>query len=299
MFIKPEEKVMYRPPYSGGLGLHNVKIKAEAGLIRTFMETACIPGFRHSQYHRMLFQYHVLEDRSFPNPGILPFYNDEFFAMIRKVHNNSPLNVAKMTEGQWYGLLLEDHVTMEEVDGQGRNYVPCRVEAACPGNDWEVRWKRARLKGLGPKLTSFLFKVLHLILTTQERLSRTNPNTNAKCKAAGCPGVENEDLMHALINCPGNMGAGRVIMNQVQTFVPNMTDEMALRLQFEAEESLEMPIVWILAVSWINIWEIRQSGKRPQLYNIRSDLEAKISLLRESKRFTNDIIMIETILYNL
>ena len=163
MFIKPEEKVMYRPPCSGGLGLHNVKIKAQAGLIRTFMETACIPGFRHSQYHRMLFQYHVLEDRSFPNTGIPPFYNDEFFAMIRKVHNDSPLNVAKMTEGQWYGLLLEDHVTMEEVDGQGRNYIPCRVEAACPGNDWEVRWKRARLKGLGPKITSFLFKVLHQI----------------------------------------------------------------------------------------------------------------------------------------
>ena len=229
------------------------------------------------------------------NPGTPPFYNDDFFAMICLVHKESPLNVTKMTEGQWYRLLLEDLVTMEEVDGQGRKFIPCRVEVACPENNWEMSWKRARYRGLGPELTSFLFKVIHQLLTTQERLSRSNPNTSAKCKSIGCPGVENEDLGHALIRCPGNMGVGRTIMDRVQSFVPNMTDEMALRLQFETDESLEMPIVWVLAVSWMNIWDLRQSGKRPQLYNIRSDLEAKISLLRETRRHANDDLMIEEI----
>ena len=95
------------------------------------------------------------------------------------------------------------------------------------------------------------------------------------------------------------MGVGRTIMDRVQSFVPNMTDEMALRLQFETDESLEMPIVWVLSVSWMNIWDLRQSGKRPQLYNIRSDLEAKISLLRETRRHANDDLMIEEIVISL
>ena len=39
-FLKPEELVMYRPPYVGGLGVHNVMLKAQAGLIKYFLETA-------------------------------------------------------------------------------------------------------------------------------------------------------------------------------------------------------------------------------------------------------------------
>ena len=45
MLIKPEELVLYRPTVSGGLALLNVKIKALSGLIRSFLETACMPQF--------------------------------------------------------------------------------------------------------------------------------------------------------------------------------------------------------------------------------------------------------------
>ena len=37
---KPQEMVLYRSIMMGGLGLHNVKAKAQANLIRTFIETA-------------------------------------------------------------------------------------------------------------------------------------------------------------------------------------------------------------------------------------------------------------------
>ena len=43
--IKPEERILFRPTAHGGLGLHNVKWKALAGMIRTFLETACNPMF--------------------------------------------------------------------------------------------------------------------------------------------------------------------------------------------------------------------------------------------------------------
>ena len=57
---KPSELVLYRDPKDGGLGMLNVKIRALAILIRTFLETAVIPTFKHSLFHSILFRYHVL-----------------------------------------------------------------------------------------------------------------------------------------------------------------------------------------------------------------------------------------------
>ena len=39
-YIKPEEMVLFRPVNQGGLGLHNVEIKSQACLIKSFLETA-------------------------------------------------------------------------------------------------------------------------------------------------------------------------------------------------------------------------------------------------------------------
>ena len=111
--LKPEEMVMYRPHSFGGLNVINVKLKAQASLIRSFLETAVNPKFRPSLYHAILFRYHVLGETSLPNPGFPPFYSQNFFDTIRQVHHESPLNISQMTEKQWYTLLLEDNCTME------------------------------------------------------------------------------------------------------------------------------------------------------------------------------------------
>ena len=47
MLLKPEELVMYRPSSYGGLGIHNVKVKAQAGLIKSFLESAGHAKFLH------------------------------------------------------------------------------------------------------------------------------------------------------------------------------------------------------------------------------------------------------------
>jgi hypothetical protein len=125
-------------------------------------------------YHELLYRYHVLEDRNISNPGLPPFYNEVFFSTIRQVHTDTALNVATMSESQWYQLLLEDKVTMEVRDLQ-RQLIMCRVELGSPSTDWDVTWERVRLKGLGPNLTSFLFKIVHQLLPTQERGGEDKP----------------------------------------------------------------------------------------------------------------------------
>ena len=107
LLIKPEELVMYRSPSHGGLGVHNVKCKAMAGLIKSFMETAFDANFRRSQYHSVLYQYHVLGDMSLPNPGFPPFYSLNFFQTIRKIRDDSTMDVSIMAERDWYNLILK------------------------------------------------------------------------------------------------------------------------------------------------------------------------------------------------
>ena len=138
MLLKPEEIIMSRPTSFGGLSVHNVGVKALAGLITTFLETACNPKYRRSLYHSNLFRFHVLDDNSIPDPGFPPFYSKNFFQVIKKVHTESALNVCVMSEGQWYRLLLEDNVTMEEMENGQRKYIGCRVELASPETDWET-----------------------------------------------------------------------------------------------------------------------------------------------------------------
>ena len=280
MLLKPEEVVLYRSTCSGGLALLHVKMKALAGLIRTFLETACSCKFRQSLYHQLLFRYYVLEDRSIADPGMPPFYNNEFFATTKYVHDQTDLNVAHMTEKMWYKFLLEHKVTMVE-EGNNQILIPCRTEHKHEDFEWELIWLRIRLPGLGTELTSFIFKVLHDILPTQERVSRTNQAVTGTCYLCDPNPKPVEDLQHGLIDCIGNQGVGHAVLNCLP--LDSVNKVKVLKLQLQLDNDVELPVVWFLSAAWLSIWETRKSGRRPKLYQLRSDLEAKVNMLQETR----------------
>ena len=140
MLLKPEEIIMSRPTSFGGLSVHNVGVKALAGLITTFLETACNPKYRRSLYHSNLFRLNVLDDNSIPDPGFPPFYSKNFFQVIKKVHTESALNVCVMSEGQWYRLLMEDNVTW-------RRWKTARGSTLVAGWSWQVQKQIGRPPG--------------------------------------------------------------------------------------------------------------------------------------------------------
>ena len=82
---------------------------------------------------------------------------------------------------QLYQVLLEDYVTMREVDSQ-REWIPCRAERLHLNLAWDTTWRLARLPGLGSELVSFLYRLLHDLLPTKERQHRTNSATPNTCK---------------------------------------------------------------------------------------------------------------------
>ena len=278
---KPSEAVMCRPASHGGLGVTSVKYKAQAILIRTFLETAAIPKFRHSLLHSLLFRYHVLEDTSIPDPGYLPYYPATFFEMIRYVHHDTPLNILYMSTGQWVRVLTEQGLTMS-VEAGHQQFIPCRAETRYPTNDWTVSWRLCRLPGLGSDLISFNFKLLHGLLVTRQRLHQLTPAANATC--SHCDAQVDEDLQHALIDCSYNSGAGQALLSTGQGYIPELTAASLLRLELPSlEADAELSIVTFISAVMMELWNKRMSKSRIQLYDIRATLKARCLLLRKSR----------------
>ena len=284
---KPSESVMCRPATNGGLGVASVKYKAQAILIRTFLETAAIPVFRHSLLHSLLFRFHVLGDTTIPDPGYPPYYPASFFDMIRYVHLETPLNILTMTTGQWARLLTEDGLTMEMVQGQ-HQYIPCRAENKAPTNDWTTSWRLCRLSGLGSELVTFNFKLLHGLLVTRQRLHHLTPAAAPTC--AHCDAQVEEDLQHALIDCSYNHGAGQAVLHSVQASMPELTATSLLRLELPSlatDVDAELCTVTFISTVLQEIWNKRFSKTRILLFDIRATLEARCLLLRKSRLQNN------------
>ena len=281
-FEKPSELVLYRSPQDGGLGLFNVKMRSLACLIRTFLETAANPMFRHSLYHEVLFRYHVLGEVSLPNPGIPPYYDKEFFATIQHYHETSPLNISVMTIKQWYSVLMEDRLLMSPAtENTPQLLLPVRAEALTPTNDWTNSWRLARIKGVDSVLSAFLFKLLHRLLPTKDRVSRLRGEEGI-CYLCN---EEIEDLSHAFFTCSHSRVAGLALLGWVQVLCPNLLPEDALVLQLgeDLPEVDELAVVYTIAAGLMHIWEARVLKKQITPFLVRAELEAKISLLRHTR----------------
>ena len=118
--------ILHRPHQHGGLGLHPVKYKAMAGYITTFIQTAANPKFQSNLLHSLLYRKHVLGEDvpGAPNPPP-PYLTPELFSTIRKVKEETDLNVVKMSEKDWSRFLTEEYITMSPTVGSDqRDFIP-------------------------------------------------------------------------------------------------------------------------------------------------------------------------------
>ena len=274
----------------------SVKFKALAILIKTFLETAAVPKFRHSLLHTNLFRYHVLEDSSMPDPGYLPYYPPSFFNTIKYVHKETPLNILSMSTSQWVRILTEDGLTMEMV-GARQQYIPCRAELSSPHTDWSVSWKTCRLTGLASDLVSFNFKLLHGLLITRQRLHHLTPAANATC--THCEEQVEEDLQHALIQCSYNCGTGQNLLSLAQNYIPAMSAPSLLRLELvNLEDETLYSLATLISALLLFIWDERHTRTRITLFDTRATLEARCLLLRKT-RFANHAAILTEMINNL
>ena len=85
-----------------------------------------------------------------------------------------------------------------------------------------------------------------------------------------------------------------MMLSMVRLHDPAVTMNKLLRLEFQCEESVEMPLVWILSQTLLYMWGVRASGKIVNKILTRAVLESKISILRET-RYQNESTIITEI----
>ena len=290
----PEEFVLYRPRSAGGLGLLNVKFKCIAEQIRSFLETAINPTFTNNLYHQALFKWHVEGNHDIPPPKKNPYLSEEFFEHIREVKEEGLLNLAKMTSGSWYKVLLENNVIMETATE--RILKPCKAEIRNPTVDWELSWSLANMDGLCSSHKTFLWKMLHNVLPTQERLNKMGMRNAPSPLCTNCSSNQLDSPSHALISCPLNKQVSDWLLKVLQPHVPNiLPTELVLLELGSVDDAFKLPVVWMIAEVLGQIWLCRKEKKKPQLFQTRAVLEAGIEILRRT-RFTDECSKIETII---
>ena len=293
-FEKPEDIVVYRPASCGGLGLDHVKFKAQARLITSFLETASNPKYNHSLYHEALLKYHVLEDRSICDPGIPPYYSENFFETIKSMKDQGTLNITTMSSKDWYRVMLEENLTMETTENGERRLIRCRAELQHPHNDWENSWRLARLQGLESDQITLLWKVLHNLLPTQNRLSRILKDQNSSCKLCTDP---MDDLPH-LFSCRYSTDVCQALLRTVTSVMPSATPQKILLLSLEIEPDLELPVVWIVSSTLLYVWSQKTSKKQCTLVETRAVLEARVNMLRRGKKLQEASTLIDRFVTN-
>ena len=153
----------------------------------------------------------------------------------------------------------------------------------------------ARLKGLGSEIFSFLWRLLHGLLATQDRVHRILRDRSPSPLCKLCEESVVEDLQHAFFWCNFNNAAGVHLHNFVSSSIPDMpqiSTNQILHLNLDLEPSEEFSFIWFISHFLLNIWNARLEKKQVQLFRIRADLEARASILSET-RYCNEAVLVK------
>ena len=183
----------------------------------------------------------------------------------------------------------------EEEEDRARTLLPIRCELATPTTQWDRSWRLARQRGLSPVLSTFLFKLLHRILPTGERVHKIKPTSSQFCNLCGGDQLRMcETLTHSLVYCVGSKGIFTMLQSAIEQYIPGITPLQILTLDYEVSPSLELPVTWVTAATLSSLWAQRKDGV-VSLARLRGEIEEGCLLLQEGKLF-NDYTLVSQII---
>ena len=199
-----------------------------------------------------------------------------------------------MTTNDWYMELLTTRVLYEWSVNDEKSLYPLRCEVLCPENNWQQTWRFLNLQGLSTEQRSFLFRLLHRLIPTGQRLLRFKKSDSSRCTL--CNHNEDEDLSHALLRCDYNGELNHWIINWCRKIFPTLSIEniLGLNLGLRSDEKA-FPVVWSLATLLEAVARARSAMQVVVKSKIRADLEAKVDLLRKT-RYESYVVPIEDFL---
>ena len=213
-----------------------------------------------------------------PDPGFPPYYNAAFFNTIKvkEVKENTLMHPVFMSVQLWYTYLLEKFVTKRDPHQDGRlELIPNRIETIYPNIRWNEYYRLQKLQGLSPNAKSFLFKLVHQLLPSRERVHRIMPANTGSVGAT---------LGSWRPTCMGYLNVARTVrLHLARVYDPQLNADKALQLLADSEEVFLLPTITVLATGLMTIWTNRLLKRVTNLYSMRTELECAVSIRRRSR----------------
>ena len=133
-------------------------------------------------------------------------------------------------------------------------------------------------------------------LPTQQRLHRMKIKNVLDPNCTLCRLGVPDTLSHALISCPSNTEVSSWLTKVLHQYIPGLLPSQIVLLDLGGlQESLQHPLVWLIAQVLSITWSNRREKKKPLLFQTRAKLEAGIAILRKTT-FTNTSTILEEIM---
>ena len=236
--------------------------------------------FRTSLYFNALYEFYVLDNTAISPPRCPPFYNQQFFDIIKSAREDN--QIVEWSSKQWYCYLLErSHLQKEVIDVDGRSSwidVECHVETVFPNFDWGATWARTRLPGLSNDCRSFLWLYFHNLLPTQARLHRILRSVDCP-SCTHCDSGEIDHIWnHTFISCLFSKHIVDWLVLKINLLPAlNVNLDMALLLQFPPPitEIDLLCATWLTGETLAYIWARRKNREEISIAALLAILQIK------------------------
>ena len=141
---------------------------------------------------------------------------------------------------------------------------------------------------------SFLWRLLHNLLQTQSRVSRILQQQDSSCKSCHHP---LDDLPH-LFNCTSSSLVCNTLLRTLRTLQPNITTQQIMLLSLDIEPAMEFPAVWLVSSTLLYVWLQKSAKKQCRLVEVRSNLEARVNMLRRGRKNQNAATILDELMLN-
>ena len=236
-------QTLYLPKWRGGCGIVNIHCKSKAILFNTFYKNYVNEsyGLKLLMYFCQIRASYLLSENRMEEATIMPTpYYMEAIDILRRVIKMETFPTVRSSN--IYKYLLK------------QNDAKANVESNYPLFNWKNIWKYINSKFVEPYDREILYKYVHEVLVTKDKLNMMNITDDKLCVNCG----EEENLMHLFYFCQLGKNVRLWMVNLMKTICKLKTNNMLriFKLDFVAGSSKDRNTVIILLTDFIvGMWQ--------------------------------------------
>ena len=239
---------IYNPPDQGGLGVVDIRSKADALFIKQACRLLSNPeetGAKHIKYWLGLYLGRYLPEL---RPGAhsegVPDYYRHFRRLLEEVIQGGDVYPEELEKVKVKDLYLTFTETLPPPKVVYKHALP-----------WEDIWRRIHHPMLTVNQRELMFLLVHNILPTKERLLKMNQVETDQCEEGD--GVET--LEHLFCGCRRTQVAWAWMRRKVSAFYPqcgrSSNFELLNLVTFSSDKQVEKDIIWLISTFVEYVWK--------------------------------------------